>query len=165
MTTLALVAGMMPVAIGVGEGGEFYSPMAVAIIGGVLVSTLLTLLVVPSLYDNVEISRERFKLKLAARTELSNPVFGFLLTFFEAVATLLTLRFFYRVIKWLINIAPPEHPVIRAGREAGFQVPAGFVPYPAPWQRRRSWENRSLTPNPYAVPAAPIAEARPIAGD
>jgi hydrophobic/amphiphilic exporter-1 (mainly G- bacteria), HAE1 family len=165
MTTLALVAGMMPVAIGVGEGGEFYSPMAVAIIGGVLVSTLLTLLVVPSLYDNVEISRERFKLKLAARTELSNPAFGFLLTFFEAVATLLTLRFFYRVIKWLFGIAPPEHPVIRAGREAGFQVPAGFVPYPAPWQRRRSWENQSLAPNPYAAVPPRTVEARPIAGD
>src|SRR6185437_1839800 len=47
MTTFALIAGMMPVAIGVGEGGEFYRPMAVAIIGGTVTSTLLTLLVVP----------------------------------------------------------------------------------------------------------------------
>jgi hydrophobic/amphiphilic exporter-1 (mainly G- bacteria), HAE1 family len=39
MTTFALVAGMLPVAIGVGEGGEFYRPMAVAIIGGVITST------------------------------------------------------------------------------------------------------------------------------
>ena len=40
----------MPVAVGVGEGGEFYRPMAVAIIGGTITSTLLTLLVVPALY-------------------------------------------------------------------------------------------------------------------
>ena len=49
MTTFALIAGMMPVAIGLGEGGEFYRPMAVAIIGGTITSTLLTLLVVPTL--------------------------------------------------------------------------------------------------------------------
>ncbi|MCP6275007.1 efflux RND transporter permease subunit, partial [Klebsiella pneumoniae] len=50
MTTLALIAGMLPVAIGVGEGGEFYRPMAVAIIGGTITSTLLTLLIVPTFY-------------------------------------------------------------------------------------------------------------------
>jgi HAE1 family hydrophobic/amphiphilic exporter-1 len=59
MTTFALIAGMMPVAIGVGEGGEFYRPMAVAIIGGTITSTLLTLLVIPSFYDSIEIWRER----------------------------------------------------------------------------------------------------------
>ena len=59
MTTFALVAGMMPVAIGVGEGGEFYRPMAVAIIGGTITSTLLTLLVIPSFYDSIEIGREK----------------------------------------------------------------------------------------------------------
>ena len=41
MTTLALIAGMLPVAIGIGEGGEFYRPMAVAIIGGTITSTIL----------------------------------------------------------------------------------------------------------------------------
>jgi HAE1 family hydrophobic/amphiphilic exporter-1 len=59
MTTFALIAGMMPVAVGVGEGGEFYRPMAVAIIGGTITSTLLTLLVIPSFYDSIEIWRER----------------------------------------------------------------------------------------------------------
>ena len=165
MTTFALVAGMLPVAIGIGEGGEFYSPMAVAIIGGVLVSTLLTLLVVPSLYDNVEISRERFKLKLAARAELWNPGVAFALTFVEALLTLTALRFFYRAIKWLINIAPPEHPVVRAGRLAGFEVPAGFVPYPAPWQRRRSWEDRTVKLDPYAPRKSGDVEARVIPAD
>ena len=57
MTTFALIAGMMPVAIGLGEGGEFYRPMAVAIIGGTITSTLLTLLVVPTFYDSIEWGR------------------------------------------------------------------------------------------------------------
>jgi HAE1 family hydrophobic/amphiphilic exporter-1 len=47
------------VAIGVGEGGEFYRPMAVAIIGGVITSTLLTLLVIPSFYDSIENWRDK----------------------------------------------------------------------------------------------------------
>ncbi|NDY90603.1 efflux RND transporter permease subunit [Ideonella livida] len=54
MTTFALIAGMLPVAVGVGEGGEFYRPMAVAIIGGTVTSTVLTLLVIPSFYDSIE---------------------------------------------------------------------------------------------------------------
>ena len=58
MTTFALIAGMLPIAIGVGEGGEFYRPMAVAIIGGTITSTILTLLVIPSFYDSIELSRE-----------------------------------------------------------------------------------------------------------
>ncbi|HEX2011347.1 MAG TPA: efflux RND transporter permease subunit, partial [Roseateles sp.] len=59
MTTFALIAGMLPVAIGVGEGGEFYRPMAVAIIGGTITSTFLTLLMVPSFYDSIEIAKDR----------------------------------------------------------------------------------------------------------
>jgi multidrug efflux pump subunit AcrB len=59
MTTFALIAGMLPVAIGMGEGGEFYRPLAIAIIGGTITSTLLTLLVVPSFYDSIEIFRDR----------------------------------------------------------------------------------------------------------
>ena len=88
MTTFALMAGMMPVAIGVGEGGEFYRPMAVAIIGGTIVSTLLTLLVVPSFYDSIEISRERAGAKFHARAELGNPFLAFVVTLVEAVLTI-----------------------------------------------------------------------------
>jgi hypothetical protein len=130
--------------------------MAVAIIGGVLVSTLLTLLVVPSLYDNVEISRERFKLKLGSRAALWNPLVAFALTFMEALLTLTLLRFLYRAVKWLFNIAPPEHPVLRAGRLAGFEVPAGFVPNPAPWQRRAGqYDPRPPMLGGHQVPDAP----------
>ena len=64
MTTFALIAGMLPVAIGIGEGSEFYRPMAVAIIGGTITSTLLTLLVIPSFYDSIELSREAWENRL-----------------------------------------------------------------------------------------------------
>jgi hydrophobe/amphiphile efflux-1 (HAE1) family protein len=50
MTTLAMVAGMVPSSLAVGEGGEFRSPMAIAVIGGLLVSTVLSLVFVPSFY-------------------------------------------------------------------------------------------------------------------
>ena len=50
MTTIAMVAGMLPGALGLGEGGEFRSPMAVAVIGGLVLSTLLSLLFVPAMY-------------------------------------------------------------------------------------------------------------------
>jgi HAE1 family hydrophobic/amphiphilic exporter-1 len=56
MTTMAMVAGMLPVALATARGGEVRSPMAVAVIGGLIVSTMLTLLVIPVLYtvfDNV----------------------------------------------------------------------------------------------------------------
>jgi hydrophobic/amphiphilic exporter-1 (mainly G- bacteria), HAE1 family len=50
MTTIAMVAGMIPSAIAFGEGGEFRAPMAIAVIGGLLVSTVLSLVFVPSFY-------------------------------------------------------------------------------------------------------------------
>src|SRR4029077_20775863 len=89
MTTFALVAGMMPVAIGMGDGAEFYSPMAVSIIGGVITSTLLTLLVIPSFYDSIEVSRERALAKFQRRAQAGGALPAFLLTFGEALLTLL----------------------------------------------------------------------------
>ena len=59
MTTFALIAGMMPVAIGAGEGADFRAPMGRAIIGGVITSTLLTLLVIPTVYDILSGARDR----------------------------------------------------------------------------------------------------------
>ena len=50
MTTLAMVAGMFPSALAIGAGGEFRAPMAIAVIGGLIVSTLLSLLFVPALF-------------------------------------------------------------------------------------------------------------------
>jgi multidrug efflux pump subunit AcrB len=50
MTTVAMVAGMMPSALAVGAGGEFRSPMALAVIGGLLFSTVLSLVFVPAMF-------------------------------------------------------------------------------------------------------------------
>jgi multidrug efflux pump subunit AcrB len=50
MTTLAMGAGMLPSAMGIGEGGEFRSPMAIAVIGGLIAATFLSLIFVPSFY-------------------------------------------------------------------------------------------------------------------
>jgi HAE1 family hydrophobic/amphiphilic exporter-1 len=50
MTTLAMIFGMLPIALSLGEGGGFRAPMARAVIGGLITSTLLTLLVVPVAY-------------------------------------------------------------------------------------------------------------------
>jgi HAE1 family hydrophobic/amphiphilic exporter-1 len=51
MTTLTTVLGMFPLALGLGEGAEIRAPMAITVIGGLLVSTLLTLVVIPVLYS------------------------------------------------------------------------------------------------------------------
>jgi len=47
---MAMIFGMLPMAIGVGQGGEMLAPMGRAVIGGVITSTVLTLLIVPVLY-------------------------------------------------------------------------------------------------------------------
>jgi hydrophobe/amphiphile efflux-1 (HAE1) family protein len=50
MTSIAMSAGMLPSALGVGEGGSFRAPMAIAVIGGIAVSTILSLVVVPAFF-------------------------------------------------------------------------------------------------------------------
>ena len=102
MTTFALIAGMLPVAIGLGEGGEFYRPMAIAIIGGTITSTILTLLVVPTFYDSIEIARDRVIAKFHVREARGNSFIAFVLTFFEAILTLLLIRLIYRLLKQLV---------------------------------------------------------------
>jgi len=64
MTTFALVAGMVPVALGKGEGGDFRAPLGIAVIGGVVTSTLLTLLVIPTVYEILADSRDWLAVKL-----------------------------------------------------------------------------------------------------
>jgi HAE1 family hydrophobic/amphiphilic exporter-1 len=53
MTTLTTVLGLLPMALGLGEGSELRTPMAVTVIGGLLIGTILTLLVIPTVYDVV----------------------------------------------------------------------------------------------------------------
>lgn len=50
MTSIAMSAGMLPSALGVGEGGAFRAPMAIAVMGGIIVSTVLSLIVVPAVF-------------------------------------------------------------------------------------------------------------------
>ncbi|WP_374433203.1 efflux RND transporter permease subunit [Inhella sp.] len=104
MTTFALIAGMLPVAIGIGEGGEFYRPMAVAIIGGTITSTVLTLLVVPSFYDSIEIARDRMLAKFKRRVPRWTALGAFLMTLVEAVLTVLLVRFAWRMLAKLIGL-------------------------------------------------------------
>jgi multidrug efflux pump subunit AcrB len=57
MTTVAMVAGMLPVAIGWGGDSDFRGPMAIAVIGGLITSTALTLVIVPAVFtvlDDIE---------------------------------------------------------------------------------------------------------------
>jgi len=54
MTTIAMIAGMLPIALGIGAGAEVRSPMAVVVVGGLITSTLLTLVVVPVVFNLVD---------------------------------------------------------------------------------------------------------------
>ena len=59
MTSLTTVLGMLPMALGIGEGSETWQPMGVSVVGGLFMSTLITLFIVPSLYAMLEGSKER----------------------------------------------------------------------------------------------------------
>jgi HAE1 family hydrophobic/amphiphilic exporter-1 len=54
MTSLAMIAGMLPTALGLGSGAEFRQPMAVSVIGGLITSTILSLVLVPVGYRLVD---------------------------------------------------------------------------------------------------------------
>ena len=63
MTTAAMVFGMLPTALKIGEGAETRAPMAIAVIGGLITSTLLTLVVIPVVYTLVDDLENFFKKK------------------------------------------------------------------------------------------------------
>ncbi|HYC33225.1 MAG TPA: efflux RND transporter permease subunit, partial [Gemmatimonadales bacterium] len=67
MTTFALIAGMIPVAIGSGEGADFRAPLGRAVIGGTITSTVLTLLVIPTVYEILDNFREWASARLRGR--------------------------------------------------------------------------------------------------
>jgi multidrug efflux pump len=62
MTSLSTVLGTLPIALALGAGAESRVPMGVAIIGGLLVGTVLTLYVVPAMYSYVSSKQERTEL-------------------------------------------------------------------------------------------------------
>lgn len=67
MTTFALIAGMLPVALGQGDGAQFRAPLGIAVIGGVITSTFLTLLVIPTGYEILDEMRHWFMAKLGRK--------------------------------------------------------------------------------------------------
>ena len=74
MTSLTTILGMVPMALGSGEGSEMWRPMGIAVIGGLTFSTILTLLFVPVLYcvfagTGVKNQRKAFRKKLAIKNE------------------------------------------------------------------------------------------------
>jgi HAE1 family hydrophobic/amphiphilic exporter-1 len=80
MTTLALIAGMIPVALGRGEGADFRSPLGRAVIGGTITSTVLTLFVIPTVYEILDDWREkagaRFRRRRSHAAAIPEPVPG-----------------------------------------------------------------------------------------
>lgn len=65
MTTFAMLAGTLPVAIGAGEAAKYRTGMGVAIMGGLIVSTMITLVVVPAVFEYIDIFREKFEGKFS----------------------------------------------------------------------------------------------------
>ena len=54
MTTIAMTAGMLPIALGIGSDPSFRSPMSIAVIGGLMTSTMLSLLVIPAVFTYID---------------------------------------------------------------------------------------------------------------
>ncbi|MFE2585138.1 efflux RND transporter permease subunit [Streptomyces sp. NPDC059378] len=74
MTALATIFALLPMALGVtGQGGFIAQPLAVVVIGGLITSTLLTLLLVPTLYAMLELRKERRAKKRAAKRQAAEP--------------------------------------------------------------------------------------------
>jgi multidrug efflux pump subunit AcrB len=72
MTTIAMGAGMMPIAIGLGADPSFRSPMAIVVIGGLITSTFLSLLVIPVLFSYVD-DAEQWVRRLFRRRPVASP--------------------------------------------------------------------------------------------
>jgi Cu/Ag efflux pump CusA len=75
MTTIAMIAGMLPIALGIGAGSEARAPMAIAVIGGLVTSTVFTLVVIPVVFTYVDDFQKWLKaLVLRASAPDSNSV-------------------------------------------------------------------------------------------
>ena len=70
MTTVAMIAGMAPIALGLGADASFRQPMAVAVIGGLLTSTALSLLVVPVVFTYIDAFEHWFKNLFARKRDV-----------------------------------------------------------------------------------------------
>jgi HAE1 family hydrophobic/amphiphilic exporter-1 len=71
MTTLAMIFGMIPLAVSKGMGSEMRAPMAQAVIGGLITSTILTLFVVPIMYTILDDLQNKFREKIHSKKTLN----------------------------------------------------------------------------------------------
>jgi len=76
MTTMAAMFGALPLAIGTGTGSELRRPLGIAIVGGLLVSQMLTLFTTPVVYLYLDRFRLRFSRKTAVRHRPVQPATG-----------------------------------------------------------------------------------------
>lgn len=72
MTTLTTVLGLIPLALGIGEGGEFQAPMATVVVSGLTISTILTLVFIPVMYIVVDDLANKMKNKILKKQEVEN---------------------------------------------------------------------------------------------
>jgi HAE1 family hydrophobic/amphiphilic exporter-1 len=73
MTSFALILGSLPVALGLGAGGSFRQPLALVVIGGLITSTVLTLLLVPTAYALLDIIQTRVRRKPSVEATQTSP--------------------------------------------------------------------------------------------
>lgn len=71
MTSLAMIAGMIPMSLGLGEGGDQVAPLGIAVIGGLLFSLISTLLFLPLIYNSIEGNRSYESASLDPEDETS----------------------------------------------------------------------------------------------
>jgi Cu/Ag efflux pump CusA len=67
MTSFTTILGMVPMAMGLGDGSEIWQPMGISVVGGLLVSTILTLFIIPALYAMLQGRKERKAARKARR--------------------------------------------------------------------------------------------------
>jgi multidrug efflux pump subunit AcrB len=73
MTSFAMIAGMLPMALGLGEGGEQTAPLGRAVVGGLAVATFATLLILPSVFAIVQARAHRRSASLDPDEEQASP--------------------------------------------------------------------------------------------
>ena len=72
MTSLTTILGLLPLTLGFGESAALRAPMAIAVVGGMVTSTILTLIVIPCYYETIETIAQRMRGKKSPEIEVSH---------------------------------------------------------------------------------------------